>query len=210
MPDIPAPPSPPSIPSAPSVPSVPSPPSVPAIPGAPAVPALPAPPLPLPGGPAGAILGAAIGKNFGDPAVALRFHLHFDNQNIGWWNSFEGLGMETAIEQREEGGNNAWVHQLPTRLKYSNVKLSRPINQDSEKVAVWFMAIAKKVERRATAQIKAVDGRNTVIAQWSLNDVVPVRWTGPTFKVDSPQVATETIELAYHGFSPVSKAAGTA
>jgi hypothetical protein len=36
-------------------------------------------------------------KNGGDPAVALRFHLHLDNQNIGWWNSFEGLGMDTAI-----------------------------------------------------------------------------------------------------------------
>jgi phage tail-like protein len=140
-----------------------------------------------------------------DPAVAIRFHLHLDNQQIGWWNSFEGLGMETAIETREEGGNNAWIHQLPTRLKFSNVKLSRPINADSEKVAIWFMAIAQKVERGCTAQIKAVDGHGTVIAQWSLRDVVPVRWTGPTFKVDTPSMATETLELAFHGFlSPVA------
>lgn len=145
-------------------------------------------------------------RNTGDPAVSLRFHLHLDNQNIGWWNSFEGLGMNTAVEQREEGGNNAWIHQLPTRLKFNNVKLSRPINEDSEKVAVWFMAIAQKVKRGSTAQIKAVDGTGKVIAQWSLNDVVPVSWTGPTFKVDSPQVATETIELAYHGFlAPVAQ-----
>lgn len=145
-------------------------------------------------------------KNGGDPAVSLRFHLHLDNQNIGWWNSFEGLGMDTAVEQREEGGNNSYVHQLPTRLKFTNVKLSRPINEDSEKVAVWFMAIAQKVTRGSTAQIKAVDGTGKLIAQWSLNDVVPVRWTGPSFKVDAPQVATETIELAYHGFiAPVAK-----
>jgi phage tail-like protein len=145
-------------------------------------------------------------KNKGDPAVSIRFHLHLDNQNIGWWNSFEGLGMETAVEQREEGGNNSWVHQLPTRLKFTNVKLSRPINQDSEKVALWFMAIAQKVTRGSTAQIKAVDGSGKVIAQWSLNDVVPVRWTGPSFSVESPKVATETIELAFHGFlSPVAK-----
>lgn len=148
------------------------------------------------------------GKNAGDPAVSVRFHLHLDNQNIGWWNSFDGLGMETAIEQREEGGNNAWVHQLPTRLKFTNVKLSRPINEDSEKVALWFMEIAKKVKRGSTAQIKAVATDGKVIAQWSLNDVVPVRWTGPSFSVDSPKVATETLELAYHGFlSPVAKGA---
>ncbi len=148
------------------------------------------------------------GDKGNDPAVALRFHLHLDNQNIGWWNSFEGLGMETSIETREEGGNNAWVHQLPTRLKFTNVKLSRPINDDSGKVAVWFMAISQQVKRGATAQIKAVDGVGKVIAQWSLNDVVPVRWTGPTFKVDSPQVAVESIELAYHGFISGSDSGG--
>ena len=60
--------------------------------------------------------------------------------------------------QLEEGGNNAYVHQLPTRLKYSNVKLSRPINEDSRKVAVWFMAIAKVVKRGRSAFIMAVDG----------------------------------------------------
>jgi phage tail-like protein len=188
------------------MPKIPSPPSIPAPPSIPKPPALPLPPA-VPASPLGGGAGSAKAqKNGGDPAVQLRFHLHLDNQNIGWWNSFEGLGMDTAIEQREEGGNNAWVHQLPTRLKFSNVKLSRPINEDSEKVAVWFMAIAQKVKRGSTAQIKAVDGVGKVIAQWSLNDVVPVRWTGPTFKVDAPQVATETIELAYHGFiSPVAK-----
>jgi phage tail-like protein len=139
-------------------------------------------------------------RNTGDVATSIRFHLKIDQQNIGWWNSFDGLGMETAVMQLEEGGNNSWVHQLPTRIKYSNVKLTRPINQDSGLVAVWFMAISKQVKRGTNAQIQAVDGDNKVIAQWSLMDVVPVRWTGPSFSVESPKVATETLELAFHGF----------
>ncbi len=151
----------------------------------------------------GARLSAGIGSRGkeADPAIAVRFHLQLDTKEIGWWNSFEGLGMETAIEQREEGGNNAFVHQLPTRLKYSNVKLSRPINEDSGKVAVWFMNVAKLRPKNQTAVIQAVGGpKDTVIAEWSLQEVVPVRWTGPSFSVDSPKVATETLELAYHGF----------
>ena len=139
-------------------------------------------------------------KNATEVAVSIRFHLKLDQHNIGWWNSFDGLGMETGIKTYEEGGNNAWVHQLPTRLKYSNVKLSRPVNADSGKVAVWFMNIAKKVERGTTAEIRAVDGNDKTIAHWSLNDVVPVRWTGPSFNVESPKVATESLELAFHGF----------
>lgn len=214
MPKLPPPPAVPKVPAPPAAPSMPKVPSSPAVPGMPAPPKTPAPPKPkaplppptpkAPARPGSG--GASSDRNSGDPAVQLRFHLLLDNQNIGWWNSFEGLGMDTAIEQREEGGNNAYVHQLPTRLKFSNVKLSRPINEDSEKVAIWFMAIAQKVKRGSTAQIKAVDGVGKIIAQWSLNDVVPVRWTGPTFKVDAPQVATETIELAFHGFiAPVAK-----
>jgi hypothetical protein len=32
--------------------------------------------------------------------------------------------------------------------------------------------------------------------------VIPVRWSGPQLSLDSPKVATETLELAHHGFLP--------
>jgi len=145
-----------------------------------------------------------------DPAVTMMFHLSVDKLNAGWWNSFEGLGMETAVEQREEGGNNLWVHQLPTRLKFTNVKLSRPLNQDSQQIASWFQSIVAKVEP-STASITAVDGENQIIARWDLRNVVPVRWTGPSFNIESPKMATETLELAYHGFmDPPAKNGGAA
>jgi hypothetical protein len=38
------------------------------------------------------------------------------------------------------------------------------------------------------------------VATWGLIDVVPVRWTGPSLNPDSPKVATETVEIAHHGF----------
>lgn len=186
-------------------------PEAPAIPGLPTLPPLPKPlamPTAIPGSAvtnnamkaAGAATGAANGKNLKDPAVSIRFHLSVEALPIGWWNSFEGLGMETAVMQLEEGGNNAFVHQLPTRLKYTNIKLSRPINEESHLVATWFMDIAKLVTRGTNASIKAVDGANVVIAQWELADIVPVRWTGPSFNVESPKMAMETLEIAYHGF----------
>ena len=173
------------------------------LPAPPSLPSLPPPPASVASAAkaAGAAVGAKTDKNKNDPASSIRFHLKFDQLAIGWWNSFEGLGMETAVMQLEEGGNNAFVHQLPTRLKYTNVKLSRPVNEDSQKVAVWFMDIAKVVTRGKNASIMAVEGDNkTIIAKWELVDVVPVRWTGPTFNVESPKMAMETLEIAYHGF----------
>jgi len=194
-----------SAPTIPTLPDIPKPPDVAAPPAVKKMAPVPA----IPPGPASHIAQRPQKTDPPDPAVSIRFHLSLDHQSIGWWNSFEGLGMETSIEPREEGGNNHFIHQLPTRLKYTNIKLSRPINQDSEKVAIWFMNIVKKRERNQTAVIKAVAGpTDDVIAQWSLQEVVPVRWTGPSFSVESPKVATETLELAFHGFLPPAAKGG--
>ncbi|HEV2088478.1 MAG TPA: phage tail protein, partial [Cryptosporangiaceae bacterium] len=110
-----------------------------------------------------------------------------------------GLGCEVVMEQREEGGNNTAVWQLPTRIKYPNIKLSRPMTKDTEKVAKWFASMMTGVKRK-TGSIAAMTLDGTVVAQWGLLDVVPVRWTGPSLNPDSPKVATETIEIAHHGF----------
>jgi len=136
-----------------------------------------------------------------DPAVTVCFAVSIDDKDLGTFNSCEGLGVEVVLEQREEGGNNGFVWQLPTRLKYSNVKFSRPLGPDTMKVAKWFSSMTGGVTRR-TATIVAMSADETVVARWGLADVVPVRWTGPSLNLDSPKVAVETIEIAHHGFLP--------
>ena len=54
------------------------------------------------------------------------------------------------------------------------------------------------------AAFAAMTADRTIVAQWDLLGVVPVRWTGPTLNLDSPKVATETIEIAHHGIQPKS------
>jgi phage tail-like protein len=137
--------------------------------------------------------------NDSDPGLSVCFAVKIDNDELGTFNSCEGLGCEVVIEQREEGGNNAFVWQLPTRLKYSNVKFTRPLGPDTAKIAKWFASMTGGVKRcTATIQVKSND--DTVVATWALEGVVPVRWTGPSLNFDSPKVATETIEIAHHGF----------
>jgi phage tail-like protein len=135
----------------------------------------------------------------GEEAVAVCFVVKIDDENLGSFNSCDGLGCEFVMEQREEGGNNGWVWQLPTRIKYSNVKLSRPVTQDSAKIAKWFAGMASGVTRK-TATIEARTLYGDIVARWALMDVVPVRWTGPQLNADTAKVATETLELAHHGF----------
>ena len=136
-----------------------------------------------------------------DTAVSVRYVVRLDDQELGSFSSCEGLGCEVVMETREEGGNNTSVWQLPTRLKYPNIKLTRPLGKDTEKIAKWFASMATGYERK-TATIQAMSADGHVIAQWGLLDVVPVRWSGPALNADQPKVVTETIEIAHHGFLP--------
>ena len=134
-----------------------------------------------------------------DPAVSVCFKVTVDGRNLGSFTSCDGLGCEVVVEQREEGGNQRFVYQLPGRLKYTNVKLTRPINEDTAKVAQWFSSMASEVKRTG-AQIVAMTQEGLPVATWGLLDVIPVRWTGPQLTVESAKVAMETLEIAHHGF----------
>ena len=140
-------------------------------------------------------------ESYPEPAVTVCFGVTIDDTKLGTFNSCEGLGLEVVLEQREEGGNNGFVWQLPVRLKYSNVKLSRPVCKDTTEVLTWLASMTKKVEPR-TASIKAMTAERKVVATWSLLGVIPVRWSGPSLNLDSPKVAVETLEIAHHGFAP--------
>ena len=136
-----------------------------------------------------------------DPAVSVCFKVSIDKDSLGFFQSCEGLGCEIVIEQREEGGNNAMVWQLPTRMKFTNVKLSRPIGADSAKLTAWFAGMINGV-KPTTMVISAMNMEDRVVAEWSLLGVIPVRWTGPSLNFDSNKVATETLEVAHHGIMP--------
>jgi phage tail-like protein len=139
-------------------------------------------------------------QGYPEPAVSVCFAVTIDDNKLGTFNSCEGLGLEIVLEQREEGGQNGFVWQLPTRIKYSNIKLSRPLCQDTTEVMSWLASMTTGVKPQ-TASIAAMTAERKIVAQWGLLGVIPVRWNGPSLNLDSPKVATETLEIAHHGFT---------
>lgn len=135
-----------------------------------------------------------------DPALALTFEVRIDGVDIGTFSACEGLNAEYEVEEIKEGGNNAFVHRLPGRLKYQNVKLTRGIDSDSGKLASWFSSLQDGVDM-CTASITALDGGRRRLASWSLRGVWPVKYTGPQLNATTNGVANEVLELAHHGFT---------
>jgi phage tail-like protein len=136
-----------------------------------------------------------------NPANALRFDIRIDGIDLGSFTAVEGLTVEYEVTQYQEGGENDFVHHLPGRVKYGNLKLTRPVDERTNGIAAWFHMLRRSnVLRRQTATVVAMNDNRERVAVWTLADVYPIRYQGPSFSVDSSKVATETIELAHAGF----------
>lgn len=135
-----------------------------------------------------------------ETAVGIQYRVRVDGQDLGLFDTCEGLSVEVVIETREEGGNNEFVHQLPTGLRYPHLTLTRALGKDTSKVTEWIATMATGYRRR-TCQITVLTSDGREVASWSLQGVVPVRWSGPQLQPDNTRVLTEQLVLAHHGFA---------
>jgi phage tail-like protein len=136
-----------------------------------------------------------------EPGLSLRFKVTIDGHtNLGTWMKCSGLSVEYELDDYRQGGNNAFLHRLPKGAKYTNLTLVRPIDQSTADVARWLASVSDRMER-ATAEIAVLDSHGDEVAKWSFTGVFPVKWTGPSLDIGQNQAATETLELAHHGFA---------
>ncbi|KAA2258085.1 phage tail protein [Solihabitans fulvus] len=131
-------------------------------------------------------------------ASSVFFRLAIGGNDLGAFHTCSGLGARVEIEQFSEGGNNGFTHQLPSRITWSNITLSRPVTSDTAKVSRWLDQIIRQVERK-NGEIVALKPNLTTIAKWQVLGIVPVSWQGPSFDPAQSQPAIETLEIAHEG-----------
>lgn len=140
-----------------------------------------------------------------EPAVGYRFKIEVEGRDLGTFTKVEGLGAKYDVLAVKEGGQNGFVHKLPGRIEFDDLKLTRPVDGSSGELAAWFTSYQSAVRQQgrlelATASITAYDGTDTVVATWSLKGVFPTRYSGPSFEAGSAKLLTETLELSHQGF----------
>jgi phage tail-like protein len=123
-----------------------------------------------------------------------------DHTDLGSWTKCEGLSVEYDVQEVKEGGNNGFIHRWPGRAKLQNLKLTRPVTKETQKVADWLASVGTD-PKRSTAEIAVLDGGGETVASWRLEGIYPVRWTGPTLDTGSNTVALEVLELIHNGFA---------
>ncbi|SER93301.1 phage tail protein [Actinokineospora terrae] len=131
-------------------------------------------------------------------ATTVFFQLSIGGNDLGAFHTCQGLGAQMEVEQFTEGGNNGFTWQLPSRITWSNITMTRPVTADSAKVVRWLNEVVRRVERKS-GEIVALAPDLTPITRWQVQGIVPVRWTGPSFDPADSQAAVETLEFAHEG-----------
>ncbi|WLQ35533.1 phage tail protein [Streptomyces castrisilvae] len=134
-------------------------------------------------------------------ATSVFFKLAIGGSDLGQFHTCSGLGAEVELEQFAEGGNNGFTWQLPGRITWTNITLTRPVTTDTLKIARWLNETTQRVERK-DGEIVALRPNLTRIISWQIQGIVPVRWQGPSFDPSSSEPAIETLEIAHEGLVP--------
>ncbi|MFB7122224.1 phage tail protein [Kitasatospora xanthocidica] len=134
-------------------------------------------------------------------ATSVFFSLTIGGNDLGEFTTCSGLGAQVEIEQYAEGGNNGFAWQLPGRITWTNITLTRAVTADTTKIARWLSEIVRKVEPK-DGEIVALRPDLSRIVGWQVLGIVPVRWEGPSFDPANSQAAMETLEIAHAGLRP--------
>ena len=132
-----------------------------------------------------------------DPALSIVYKCTVEGFiPLGIWNKIEGLGFEYQVTEYREGGINGYTHKIIGPAKYTNLRLSRPVDSNSQYLSMWMQSQMVKVVPQ-TMSISALSSAGEEITTWNLAGVLPVKWTGPTLDIMGNAIAMETLEVAY-------------
>jgi phage tail-like protein len=137
--------------------------------------------------------------------LAPRFDVVIDGHDLGGWQQCSGLEVDFSPETVQEMGENSTLHYLPGRAAYQQVTLSRAMVKGNWDNTLNWLARIQTKQAVGNARIALKDAWGDSVAEWSLRNVIPVKWQGPQFDATSTNVAIEKLIFAYEGFDGLSE-----
>jgi phage tail-like protein len=132
--------------------------------------------------------------------LSARFEVVVDAIDLGSWESCAGLKVDFGLYEWKEGGNNHHSYWLPDRLKYEKITLTRAMSAtDSGRLMGWLSSCVDK-DRGGTAKITLRDAKHGEVCSWTLKNVLPSGWEGPSLDAKADKFAIEKLVLAHEGF----------
>jgi phage tail-like protein len=138
------------------------------------------------------------------PPVAFHFRVGFDlpgfSEKDARFQEVTGLSVELGVEELVEGGENRFIHRLPTRPKYGNLILKRGFLDDSD-LAQWLKDGIENFQfTPVDVLVTLLNEEHEPLAGWSYVGAWPVKWAVSELKAQENTLVIETLELSYKYF----------
>lgn len=138
------------------------------------------------------------------PPPAFYFKVAFGAKELADDTAFQevsGLGSEMAFEEFHEGGENRFLHRLPTGVKYAPLELKRGVGSVDSSLVQWCRATMNG-DRLARIQtmplaVYLMNAYKVPIRAWQFANAFPVKWEFDAFNSTKNEVAIEKIVLSY-------------
>lgn len=116
-------------------------------------------------------------------------------------------GLETTVstEDVREGGQNQFVHRLPTGSTQKNIVMKRGVVSQSSRMADWAAAtigstLATPI-RTQTLVVMLLGPDHAPKFAWNIRRAWPVRWDWGSLNSTRNEVLVETLEFAHSGIT---------
>lgn len=139
------------------------------------------------------------------PPPSFHFSVDFslgDNRDAQF-QEVQGLSMSLGTEDLVEGGENRFVHRLPTRGSFGNLILKRGLVTGSE-LTVWVLSAIEDFDiTPKDVDVKLLNEEGQPLIMWKFVKAWPLTWSLSDLKSQESAVAIETMELAYQFFKRI-------
>ncbi|MEX1827346.1 phage tail protein [Luteibacter sp. CQ10] len=136
--------------------------------------------------------------------AAFQFTVSIGSGSGGVDTSFQevsGLELSMDVDELREGGENRFMHQLPTGVKQTRLTLKRGVASTDSPLVGWCKSTLEGglsvAITLAPVTVRLLDAMANPLRTWSFANAYPVRWEIDSFNSTKNEVALETIELAY-------------
>lgn len=145
------------------------------------------------------------------PPPAFYFSVKFPTLADSTDTSFQevsGIAQEIETEPVTEGGDNATVYYLPKASKPQKLILKRGVVPMGSVLIQWctsvlggIFPIKAKTGFTNSVEVNLMNSEGDAIRSWTFTNAYPVKWQVDGFNSTKNEVAIETIELCYSGFT---------
>ncbi len=152
----------------------------------------------------------SFGLDFEYPAVGFHFLVVFEllpqTPVDVRFQEVSGLNVTVETETFTEGGENRFVHKLPTRTQYSELTLKRGLFTFSG-ISEWCREAIENYNFKPTnILISLLNDLHIPLNSWYIVNAIPVKWETTSFNAEQNAIVVQSLTLSYQYFKVINPA----